>query len=121
MPQLDIMTFYTQGFSVLVSVFFSFHVFYFYFLPSLSSTLFCRSILKQTFIVDFRVLEDITRKLIFRIIKIHTPLMIGINKKLIKSLITSCEVIRQTKTITFEEYVKENESKFNVLIHKNLV
>lgn len=121
MPQLDIMTFYTQGFSVLTSVFFSFYVFYFYFLPSLSSTLFCRSILKKTFITDLKVLEDLTRKLIFRIVKIHTPLMIGINKKLIKSLIKTCETIRSIKTITFEEHIEKNESNFERLIHKNLL
>jgi len=118
MPQLDIMTFYIQGFSVFMSVFFSFYFFYIYLLPSISISLFSRFLLRKKYNIDRRILKTNLRKLINRILIINAPIYNSIKQSLYFFNIYFSESFRLKKVVLYFSFCDNFLEETKYLLHQ---
>jgi len=119
MPQLDIMTFYIQGFSVFLSLIFCFFFFYTYFLPSLSISLFSRFLLKKKYNLDKRILKNNLRKLINRILVINAPIYNSLKQAIYILNIFFFESFRFKKVSVYTSFFDTNADDIRFLLHQS--
>jgi len=121
LPQLDIMTFYIQGWSVLLSLSVSFYYFYQYLLPSISIILFMKSLLRKKFTVDKRILKTNLRKLIIRLSVVNGPVYQSIKNALSLFLAFFFECFRVNKIIYYNNFYRDNLCDIQYLLHQYIL
>ena len=119
MPQLDVMTFYIQGFSVFLSVFITFFFFYVYFLPSISLSLFSRFLLKKKYSLDKRLLKLNFSKLKNRVIIVNAYLLLYINQHLVLIDNFLSEGLRLKKEILYKSFLDEYKEELETVLHQS--
>ena len=119
MPQLDIMTFYIQGFSVFVSVSLSFLFFYIYFLPSISLSLFSRFLLKKKYNIDRRILKLNLSSIKNKLIIFNAYFLFHINQHLVNLYNFIIESLRLKKEILYNSFFDDHIEELQTLLHNN--